>query len=43
MLSGLSEEEIDQAWNEIEESLRKFVDEDGFTGQCEMVIAVGTK
>ncbi len=43
MLSNLSDEEKDQAWQEIDESLREFEGEDGFRGPCELVIAVGTK
>ncbi len=43
MLSGLSGEEQDRAWQEIEERLREFEGEDGFIGPCELVIAVGTK
>lgn len=43
MLSGLSAEEKDQAWHEVEEGLREFENGDGFTGPCELVIAAGTK
>jgi len=43
MLSGLSSEEKDQAWQEIEERLSEFENEEGFRGPCELVIAVGTK
>ncbi len=43
MLSGLSDEEKDQAWQEIEERLCEFEGEGGFRGPCELVIAVGTK
>lgn len=43
MLSGLSGEEQDGAWREIEERLRDFEGVDGFIGPCELVIAVGTK
>lgn len=43
MLSGLVDEEKDQAWLEIEEALGEFQGEDGFRGPCELVIAVGTK
>ena len=43
MLSGLSGEEKDQAWQEIEERLSEFESEDGFRGPCELVIAIGTK
>lgn len=43
MLSGLSETEKAEAWQEIEESLRAFEDDGGFRGPCELVIAAGTK
>jgi SAM-dependent methyltransferase len=43
MLSGLSGEERDQAWREIEEGLSEFEGEEGFRGPCELIIAVGTK
>jgi len=43
MLSTLSEDEKDQAWQEIEEKLEEFENENGFNGPCELVIAVGTK
>jgi len=43
MLSGLSEKEKDEAWQEISEALGEFEGEDGFSGPCELVIAVGTK
>ncbi|MCP4094040.1 MAG: methyltransferase domain-containing protein [Planctomycetes bacterium] len=43
MLGGLSEEEKDQAWQEIEERLGDYQTADGFHGPCEFVIAVETK
>ena len=43
MLSGLTGDEKDQAWQEIEDRLREFEGEDGFKGPCELLIAVGTK
>lgn len=43
MLSGLSDAEKDEAWQEIEESLKTFETADGFRGPCELVLAVGTK
>lgn len=43
MMSGLSDKEKDQAWQEIEEALGEFEGEGGFNGPCELVIAVGTK
>jgi len=43
MLSSLSNEEKDKAWQEVEEKLRAFENENGFIGPCEFIIAVGTK
>ncbi len=43
MLSGLSEQEKDEAWQEIHERLGEFEAGGGFSGPCELVIAVGTK
>jgi SAM-dependent methyltransferase len=43
MLSGLSDAEQDEAWNEIEEALGQFEANGQFEGPCEMLVAVGTK
>ena len=43
MLGGLSEEEKAAAWQEIEDELSKFENENGFTGPCELVVGVGQK
>ena len=43
MLSGLSDTEQDDAWNEIEESLGQFENNGQFEGPCEMLVAVGAK
>ena len=43
MLSGLSDAEQDDAWNEIEEALGEFENNGHFEGPCEMLVAVGTK
>ncbi len=43
MLGGLSESEKDEAWSEIETSLKTYEGDDGFCGPCEMVVVVGTK
>ena len=43
MLSGLSDTEKDEAWNEIEEALSQFESHGRFEGPCEMLVAVGTK
>ena len=43
MLSGLSDAERDEAWNEIEDALGQFENKGQFEGPCEMLVAVGTK
>jgi SAM-dependent methyltransferase len=43
MLSGLSDTEQDEAWNEIEEALGQFENNGQFEGPCEMLVAVGIK
>lgn len=43
MLSGLPDKERAATWQEIEDELSKFEDENGFSGPCEMVIGVGQK
>jgi len=43
MMSALSDTEKENVWEEIEKALRQFETETGFTGPCEMVIAVGEK
>lgn len=43
MLSGLSDQEQDEAWAEIEEALNAFESDAKFEGPCEMLLAVGTK
>ncbi|MEJ2362806.1 MAG: class I SAM-dependent methyltransferase [Gammaproteobacteria bacterium] len=43
MLSGLSDAEKDNAWNEIEETLSQFERNGQFEGPCEMLVAVGTR
>jgi hypothetical protein len=43
MLSGLSDAQRDEAWEEIEVSLRQYEREGLFEGPCEMLIAVGTR
>ena len=43
MLSGLSDAEQDEAWNEIEDALGQFETNGQFEGPCEMLVAVGTK
>lgn len=43
MMNGLSNTEKESVWTEIEEALTQFEGEDGFTGPCEMLIAVGEK
>lgn len=43
MLSGLSETEKQNVWEEIEQELKHFETENGFVGPCEMLVAVGEK
>ena len=43
MMSNLSSAEKEVVWEEIEKELRKFESENGFTGPCEMIVAVGEK
>lgn len=43
MLSELSDVEQDQAWEEIEQALQQFENNQQFEGPCEMLIAVGTR
>ncbi len=43
MLAGLSEEERQAAWDEIERELRRFEDRGGFEGPCELIVGIGTK
>jgi SAM-dependent methyltransferase len=43
MMSGLTDEEKLQVWQEIEDELKNFETSDGFRGPCEMVVAVGQK
>jgi len=42
MLSGLSEAEREEAWEEIERELSAFDGGSGFEGPCEMIVAAGT-
>ncbi len=43
MMNGLSDPEKAAVWEEIENELREFETENGFTGPCEMLVAVGEK
>ena len=43
MLSSLSEDEKASVWEEIERELQAFEGDNGFTGPCEMIVAVGEK
>ena len=43
MLSGLDEDAREEAWDEIERELGRFEGPDGFVGECELVVAAGTK
>jgi len=43
MLGGLSEQEQDEAWDEIEQALGVFEADGRFEGQCEMLVAAASK
>ena len=43
MMSGLSEPEREETWQEIEQELKQFETSDGFEGPCEMVVGAGVK
>lgn len=43
MLSGLSQEEREAAWEEIHRELSAFEGPDGFEGPCELIVAAGIK
>jgi ubiquinone/menaquinone biosynthesis C-methylase UbiE len=43
MMSSLSDGEKAAVWDEIETELKQFESDNGFTGPCEMVVAVGEK
>ncbi len=43
MLSGLDEAAQEAAWTEIQTELSQFEGPNGFTGPCELLVAVGTK
>jgi SAM-dependent methyltransferase len=43
MMSGLSEAEREETWQEIEQELRQFESAGGFEGPCELVVASGVK
>ena len=43
MLAGLDEAARQDAWSEIERELSRFEGPDGFVGECELVVAAGTR
>src|SRR5687767_12716670 len=43
MMTGLSEEEREETWREIEQELSKFESDGGFEGPCEMIVGSGVK
>ena len=43
MMSKLSTDEKESVWEEIQQALTKFETDNGFTGPCEMIVAVGEK
>ena len=43
MLSGLSDSEREEVWEEIEKELSQFEGSNGFEGPCEMIVGAGIK
>jgi len=43
MLAGIPEDERASVWDEIEQELSQFENEDGFAGPCELIVAAGVK
>ena len=43
MMSGLTEDERADTWEEIETELRRFESDDGFRGPCQMLVGAATK
>jgi SAM-dependent methyltransferase len=43
MMAGLTDDDRQAAWEEIEDELRQFEGPDGFAGPCELLVAVGTR
>jgi len=43
MMTGLSEEEREETWREIEQELSQFESDGGFEGPCEMIVGAGVK
>jgi ubiquinone/menaquinone biosynthesis C-methylase UbiE len=43
MMSGLTEDERAETWDEIETELRRFEHNDGFRGPCQMLVGAATK
>ena len=43
MLAGLSPEDQEAAWQEIEQELRAYEGPNGFEGPCELIIGVGVR
>jgi hypothetical protein len=42
-MSGLTEDERAETWDEIETELRRFEHNDGFRGPCQMLVGAATK
>jgi SAM-dependent methyltransferase len=42
MMSSLSEQEREEAWEEIEQELSRFETADGFEGPCELIVSAGS-
>jgi hypothetical protein len=43
MMSGLSEAEREETWQEIEQELRQFESAEEFEGPCQLVVGAGVK
>ena len=43
MMRSLTDTEKESVWKEIEQELKQFETENGLTGPCEMVVAIGEK
>jgi hypothetical protein len=41
-MAGLTDEEREDTWREVEDALSRFEGPDGFVGPCEMLVGAGT-
>jgi hypothetical protein len=42
LMAGLTDEEREDTWREVEDALSRFEGPDGFVGPCEMLVGAGT-